>query len=160
MSDRPFARVYYVDLQRDYPGIYRDNEALSTYVRMLSLADATWPVTPDVPRSEKAIHVKKLVDASLVTLIPPYGFAIKGFDAERNARSNAASNAARTRWGNAAGSAERNANTSPVQPSPLRAQSAPKMNGHLIDPQKQTPEEYRRALEAAARRQRLPVEPA
>lgn len=155
MADRPFARVYYVDLQRDYSAIYRDNDALATYVRMLSLADATWPVTPDVPRSEKAVHVRKLVEATLVRLVPPYGFAIKGFDAERNARGNAASNAARTRWSNAAGSAGRNANTSPDQTRPVPTARSARTNGHIVDPQTQTPEDYQRAIEDARRRRGL-----
>lgn len=152
MSDRPFARVYYIDLERDYPEIYRDNDVFATYVRLLGIADAMWPATPEVPRSAKAPFVKKLVEASLVRMVPPYGFSIKGMDAERIARSNAARIAARSRWSTAEGIASGNASAmpTPVQSSPDQpvVRVASKKNGAILDERDLTAEEYAQRYEA------------
>ncbi len=119
MADRPFARVYYIDLERDYPSVWRDDAALATWTRLLATADAMWPAVPEVPRSARSALVSKLVTVGLVILVPPFGYRIKGLDAERTARSNAASNAARSRWGNADGSASAMPNqSSPDQSNP------------------------------------------
>lgn len=148
MSDRPFARVYYIDLERDYPEIYRDNDVFSTYVRLLGIADAMWPAVPEVPRSARASFVKKLVEASLVRMVPPYGFSIKGMDAERNARSNAARIAARSRWSSAEGNAS--AMPTPVQSSPDQpvVRIASKKNGAILDERDLSPEDYAKRYEA------------
>jgi hypothetical protein len=106
MSERPFARHYYIDLEADYPDIYRDDHLYATWSRMLNIAEHAWPVVPEVPRSAKGAYVKTLMDRGLVIAVKPFGYRIKGLDAERNARSNAASIAARTRWGNANGHAD------------------------------------------------------
>jgi hypothetical protein len=149
MSGRPFARIYYVDLQRDYPEVWRDNDVHATYSRLLALADATWPVIPEVPRSEKRPYVQKLIDASLVSMCSEFGYRIKGFDAERSARSNAASNAASIGWASRRASAG-------AMPTPVQSNSRPTpvpMPKDLIDPQKQTPEEYLAAVRAAQEHQ-------
>lgn len=148
MSGRPFARIYYVDLQRDYPEVWRDNDAHATYSRLLALADATWPVVPEVPRSEKRPHVQKLIDASLVSMCTEFGYRIKGFDAERSARSSKASNAAGSRWGIAPSNANGNANGNAL----LQTRPTPVPSVGFIDPQKQTPEEYAAAVIAAQER--------
>lgn len=103
---RPYARVYYVDLARDYPTVYRDALCLGTYVQLLSVADAMWPAVPEIPRSVKAPALKVLVDVGLIIPIAPDCYGIRGLDAERNARSIAGGNAARIRWGTADGNAE------------------------------------------------------
>jgi hypothetical protein len=162
---RPFARFYYVDFLRDYPQIARDNDALATYLRLLAIADAMYPAVPEVPRSEKAVHVRKLVEATLVKLVPPYGFQIKGMEVDRGRRYERARTAASTRWGTATGNAVSNAPSTatgnaisvPVHTRPAQVLDASK-NGHFPDPQKQTPEEYREGVEAAARRRGLPVD--
>jgi hypothetical protein len=176
VSGRPFARIYYVDLERDYPDVWRDDAALATYVRLLSIADAMWPAIPEVPRSAKAVVVKQLIDAvsrssaspgdgGLVIAVPPYSYRIRGLDAERTARSNAAGIASRIRWGTPASTPDGNAPanpagipthaTSPDQSRPVqpRAQSAPKKNGRIVDEQNWT-EEQRKAvyIEGMARR--------
>lgn len=144
MSGRPFARLYYVDLRRDYPDVWKDNDTFATYARLLSLADATWPLVPEVPRSEKRPHVEKLIASSLVQMVSEFGYQIKGFDAERSARSDAASNAARIGW--ASRRAYADAMPTPVQHNttqrPLR----------VIDPQKQSPEDYIAEVMAAQAR--------
>lgn len=153
MSGRPFARIYYVDLQRDYPDIWKDNDAHATYSRLLALADATWPVVPEVPRSEKRPHVQKLIDASLVSMCSEFGYRIKGFDAERSARSTKASIASGSRWGNAPSSASSSANGNAPGNALLQTRPTPVPSVGFIDPQKQSPEEYAAAVvDAQARR--------
>jgi len=145
METRPYARVYYVDLERDHPEVYRDNDLLSTWLRLLCVAEAMWPAVPEVPRSAKATLVRELVRLGLVILIAPYSFQVKGLDAERNARSNAARNAAASRWAMPSAMPKR---TEPNQtkPSPVLSQDI-----LTIDPQTQTPEEeaeaYAKAME-------------
>ena len=101
MTDRPFARVYYVDLERDYPEVYHDDHLYATWGRLLAIAEAMWPVVPEIPRSAKAAYVKALVATSLVIRDGAYGYRIKGLDDERTARRTAARTAASKRWRNA-----------------------------------------------------------
>lgn len=98
MSDRPYCRIYYVDLERDYPEVWASDAQLATFVRLLSRAEASWPIEQEVPRSARASIVQRLVDATLVERSGRFSYRIKGMDAERNARSNAARNAAASRW--------------------------------------------------------------
>ena len=93
MSDRNYVRVYYNDLERDYPDVWDDNQALASYVRLLAIAEAMWPMRPGWPQKASA----KLVDSGLLVALPRHRYTIKGLDAERNARSNAARNAAASR---------------------------------------------------------------
>lgn len=125
MSGRPFARHYYVDLERDYPAVWWDDHLYATFGRLLAVAESMWPATPEIPRSAKAPVVQRLIASGLVLAVPPYSFRIKGMDAERTARSTAARTAAGTRWGTANG----NAPAMPSQPASQanqRARSAPK----------------------------------
>jgi hypothetical protein len=137
MADRPFCRIYHADLALDYAKVWRDNDALATYVRLLSVADAMWPRPPEIPASAKPVHVQKLVAAGLVVPVPPDCYQIRGLDAERNARSNAARNAAAFRW--------RMPNpASPDQTSrSALALKTPKKNGVVLDERELSEEEQR-----------------
>lgn len=147
MSGRPFARLYYVDLRRDYPEVWKDNDLFATYSRLLSLADATWPVVPEVPRSEKRPHVERLIATSLVQMVSEFGYQIKGFDAERSARSNAASTAARIGWASRRADAPAYAR---AMPTPVQSNTTPSLR--VIDPQKLSPEEQAAGVIAAQER--------
>ena len=96
-EDRKYVRVYYNDLIRDYPEVWADNDLLATWLRLLSTADPMWPTPPEVPRSAKPSHLSKLVTSTLVE--ESMGrFRMKGLDAERTSRQDAARNAAAKRW--------------------------------------------------------------
>jgi hypothetical protein len=127
MADRPYSRIYYVDLQRDYADVWHDDAALATYIRLLTVAEAMWPALPEVPRSARPRPLRVLVDAGLVLTIArgPY-YRIKGMDAERTARSSAASHAARIRHGTAETMPNR---AEPNQTEPTRAQERAPKNG-------------------------------
>jgi hypothetical protein len=98
MALRPYARVYYIDMETDHPEVWRDDEALATWVRLLVVAEAMWPAVPEIPRSAKDASVRKLVRSGLVIPVAPFGFCIKGLNAERSARSIAGRIAGENRW--------------------------------------------------------------
>jgi hypothetical protein len=102
----PYLEVYW-RLADEYPDIWDDDKALSWYVRLLRSAEAAWPTAADVPVGVPAKTWQVLVSADLI--LPERGgrrYRVRGLDKKRNARSSAASNAARSRWSNATGNAE------------------------------------------------------
>jgi len=98
---RLFVKVYYEDLERDYPEVWHDPDAVITWLRLLVIQDKLWPQTPPLPRFAKARVLTQLTKCGLVILVPPDGYRIKGYQSDRLARQDAARNAARMRWGNA-----------------------------------------------------------
>lgn len=120
MSERPYARVYYVDLERDYPEVWKDDAMLATFVRLLCLCEAAYPMRLEIPRSADDAAVERLLATGLVFSAGGFTFGIKGMDAERNARSNAARNAAASRWSDARAMPNR---TEPNQTKPNRLPS-------------------------------------
>jgi hypothetical protein len=99
MGGRPFARIYYADLQRDYPDIWFDHGALGAWVRLLAIADQSWPVPGELPSSVRKADVKRLADASLIVLEGHGRYRIKGYEKERVARQEHASAAAQGKYG-------------------------------------------------------------
>jgi 5-methylcytosine-specific restriction endonuclease McrA len=96
---RPYSRVYWsiVD-DPDFDGIYGDNSALATWLRLLIVADGTWPATAPLPRSVREAPLRKLVNKGLIALLPGDRYRVKGLDAERERRSSSASASATLRW--------------------------------------------------------------
>lgn len=117
-NDRKYVRVYYNDLIRDYPEVWSDNDQLATWLRLLATADPMWPTPPELPRSVKARALGRLVDASLVSTVADGRYRMKGMEAERTRRGDAARNAAAMRW-HGKGTAEPmpSTNTSKAEPS-------------------------------------------
>ena len=99
MSERPFARVYYIDLQRDYPAIWDDEGALGTWLHLLCLAEQTWPLRPKVPRSVKPRQLRKLPEAGLVE-VTDGRTSPKGWESERRERMDRARSSVAVRWNN------------------------------------------------------------
>lgn len=97
-AERKYVRVYYNDLIRDYPDIWADDAALATWLRMLATADPMWPTPPELPRSVRGRALTRLKTASLVETLPMQRFRMKGMEAERTKRQDAARNAAASRW--------------------------------------------------------------
>jgi hypothetical protein len=96
--ERKYVRVYYNDLIRDYPEVWSDNDQLATWLRLLATADPMWPTPPELPRTVRSRPLAALVSASLVEIITTHRFRMKGMDAERSRRQDAARNAAASRW--------------------------------------------------------------
>lgn len=111
--------MYYDDMIRDYEGVWNNNDQLATWVRMLAAADPVWPTPPELPRSVKPSVLARLKESSLIETLPAHRYRIKGFDLEREARSNAGRNAAAVRW-----QSKGNANAMPT-PTPVPSQTKP-----------------------------------
>jgi hypothetical protein len=116
-QDDPYLEVYW-RLADEYPEVWDDDHALAWYVRLLRAAEAAWPTAPDTPAGIPPKTWSLLVS---VELIEPtrHGrrYRVRGLDKKRNARSTAASIAARSRWrnetGNASGTPDGNAEVMP-----------------------------------------------
>jgi hypothetical protein len=91
-----YSRLYH-RFQSEFPTIYADDHALASWVRLLLVADASWPMRPPVPRSVKAKPLAALVDCGLVVLEGD-AYTVRGLDAERSRRRDAARVGAAQRW--------------------------------------------------------------
>lgn len=122
MTNRPYARVYYDQLEQEFPEVWQDATLGWTWLRLLVVAEKMWPTVPEVPRSLRQKSVLRLMELGLVIPVPPHGFRIRGLDAERTRRSNAARSAARNRWGNAGHEMpSRDEDQDEIPPTPRRA---------------------------------------
>jgi hypothetical protein len=132
---RPYARVYYVDLERDHLDVWRDDLALATWLRLLAVAEAMWPAIPEIPRSADDEAVKRLLRAGLLVSVPPYRYQIKGLDAERSTRSSAARIAAENRWRKEHGLPPLDAlAVSKIMPNPAEPSNAkPNQPGRIVE---------------------------
>lgn len=101
MSERqPYSRVYWsIRTDPKFDGIYADDRHLATWLRLLIAADATWPAPADVPASARKSSINALVEAKLIDLLPSGMFKVRGLDAERGRRRDAAREGADIRYG-------------------------------------------------------------
>ena len=95
MSDDPYSRHYW-RFADEYPDIYEDDAAYALWGRLLRLGDMAWPSAAHLPYGVKKGALKRLVDADLIFQESGGRFRVRGMDKERSARSQAASNAARS----------------------------------------------------------------
>ena len=100
MSDvkRRFIRIYYTDLQRDYPEVWFDPTCLATYNRLLALADAAYPANPELYRAVRRADLALLEKVGLVTLLDHGLYAMKGYEKERSERSEKARQSVSSRY--------------------------------------------------------------
>jgi hypothetical protein len=99
VSDGEYARVYHAIVDDPkFVTVYDVDAALATWLRLLIIADQAWPSSAILPGNAKQRTVKLLADAGLVDLQPGWRYRIHGLDAEREARSEKARNAAAKRW--------------------------------------------------------------
>lgn len=92
----PYSRLYH-RFAEEFHDVYADDQALSTWIRLLLLADASWPMRPPLPRSVRARVLRTLITAGLV-IFDGDTYTIRGLDAERTRRRDAAVRAAGKRW--------------------------------------------------------------
>jgi hypothetical protein len=132
-EERKYVKVFHADLISDYPDVWDDDAALATWLRLLVAADGSWPAPAELPRYVKDKPLASLTAAGLVVVERTHRFRIKGMDADRNARRNAASNAAASRW-----HSEGNAKDMPTkaeQSKPEQSSIAPATNDPFDDPE-------------------------
>lgn len=124
-EDRKYSRVYHeaVDDPK-FRDVWHDDARLALWVRLLVIADASWPMSATLPRSVRPSALAALVACGLIDLTNGDHYRIHGLDAERQVRSDAGAHAAQSRWhtsrnaeGNAVriadGNADGNAETMP-----------------------------------------------
>lgn len=128
MSDeRKYSRVYHEAVgDPRFATVWPSDPNLALWLRLLVLADGSWPAPAPIPRSARKAPLAALVEAGLVELVPGDLYLIHGMKAERSRRSAHAAYAAGMRWhgdrnagsnarSNARGNAEGNAQTMPRQ---------------------------------------------
>ena len=92
MGERaPYSRVYWtiIDDER-FANVYKSDAALATWLRLLLIADQSWPASAHIPARSSRRAVRLLSAAGLIETIPGQLFRIHGLDAERERRSAAA----------------------------------------------------------------------
>lgn len=137
--DDPYLEVYW-RLAEEYPEVWDDDRALAWYLRLLKAAEAAWPTAADTPAGIHPRTWDLLTAGSDAVVVPEAGgrrYRIRGLDKKRDARSTAASKAARSRWRNAArtanGIADGNAETMPQKQSKSRAEIGHTRPTDLLD---------------------------
>ena len=99
MSTRPYSLVYWSVVDDPmFEGIYDDDAAFATWLRLLLLADGTYPAPAPIPSTTRNKPLARLVEAGLVELMPGRRYRVRGLSAERERRSQTASASARLRW--------------------------------------------------------------
>lgn len=99
MTSRPYSRVYWSVVDDPmFEVIYDDDAAFATWLRLLLLADGTYPAPAPIPGTTRRKPLDKLVEAGLVELMPGRRYRVRGLTAERERRSQTASASARLRW--------------------------------------------------------------
>lgn len=105
-EQRRFARVYYDDLEKDFPAVFFDPTCFSTYVRLLVGADKSWPSLPELPKAIRRADLQmltSLTDAqghTLISLEPAGRYSVLGYAKDRGARESHARKGGIARWQN------------------------------------------------------------
>lgn len=137
-TDPKYSRVYHSIIDDPkFAGVYDDDRALATWLRLLILADAVWPASASLPRNVSTSALRKLIGVGLVDEVPGHRFRIHGLDTERNRRSEPARKAAAMRWhseGNPGGPPPRNASQAkPSQDETSLAEPSPREERDILD---------------------------
>ena len=97
-DERKYVRLYYSVIDDPkFESIYGDDAAWAAYTRLLMLADSMWPASPPIPKSCKPAAFRKLVNETIVDVLPGGKFRIHGLDAERERRKESAVRSASAR---------------------------------------------------------------
>jgi hypothetical protein len=129
-TDRRYARIYYDELEREFPDVWRDPVLRGEYTLLLAVADRAWPASPEVPRLARSAAVRRLAEAGLIFLEEPYHYRCRGMDKERSARRERAAHAAGVRYADrtaastASGTAGSTASAMPNRAEPSRAEKS------------------------------------
>lgn len=111
MATGQYVKLYHV-LMDEHPSVWNSDAQLGAFVRLLVVADKFWPQWAPLPHRTPAYRALK--DCGLVIEnMAGTSYTIQGLDKQRTRRSEHASHAASSRWGNAPSNA---------QPMPSRAE--------------------------------------
>jgi hypothetical protein len=122
----PYVRVYYriIDDPK-FRDVYDDDSRLACWMRLLLVADGTWPAPAPIPVNVKRSAFQHLVDVGLVDLFPGSRYRIHGMDAERGERRDRASAAARIMHSKRSANAEHEQSDSSATAEQQSMHSAP-----------------------------------
>lgn len=130
----PYVRVYYrVIDDPKFAGVFDDDARLACWLRLLLVADGTWPAPAPIPANVRRAPFQHLVDVGLVDVLPGGRYRIHGMDSERGERRARAQKAANTRHsGSSAGAmqahsgstagAKRRADDTNMHSAPIRSE--------------------------------------
>jgi hypothetical protein len=90
MSDRaPYSRVYWGIVDDDkFQTVYDDDRHLATWLRLLLVADQSWPASAHLPAGCRRSSVAELERVQLIDLAGNR-YRVRGLDAERGRRAEA-----------------------------------------------------------------------
>lgn len=95
----PYVRVYTsIISDPKFAGVYGDDKALATWLRLLIIADSMYPAPGHLPLRVDMKAVEKLAKVELIDLLPGDLYRFHGLEAERESRSRRASESAQLRW--------------------------------------------------------------
>lgn len=96
---RPYSRVYWEVVDDDkFATVWGDNHSLATWLRLLMAADMAWPASSSLYDGVHRASVTRLCEVGLVDMQPGGRYRIHGLDKERQERSDAATDAVKTRY--------------------------------------------------------------
>lgn len=120
-----YSRVHHsiIDDKR-FEHVYPDDAALAAWLRLLIVADGTYPAPAPLPIGLKRRALAVLLDAGLIERVGPMHYRVHGLASERQMRSQSGRNAAAVRW-HSEGNARREEQSKEEQ-STTRAKREPK----------------------------------
>lgn len=158
MSDRaPYSRVYWsvVDDPK-FAAIYDDDKHLSTWLRLLLVADQAHPASANIPLGTRRTSVIALAEAGLIDMGTGSRYRVHGLDAERARRKEAATTRKPERGPNGTPTVPgREANGLGVRGLSL---DEPRQDETSITPRKREPKNGSPSLIDAYRKQGMPVD--
>jgi len=95
----PYVRVYYrVIDDPKFTDVFDHDDRLACWLRLLLIADGTYPSPAPIPHGIKRGALAHLVTVGIIDLEPGNRYRIHGMKAEREGRSKKAADAAAERW--------------------------------------------------------------
>lgn len=109
-ADGKYARVYFsIEDDERFRDVYHDPRHLGTWLQLLLVAEAMYPLAAPLPAYVSKGSLKVLVDAGIIDLCPHQHYRVHGLASEREKRAEKARLAAAVRW-HSGGNADGNAN--------------------------------------------------
>lgn len=94
-----YSRIYWEAVDDvKFATVWDDDRALAAWLRLLIVADMSWPSSAPIPIGTNAKALEKLESVRLIERMTGSRFRVVGLDAERTRRADAARTGADARW--------------------------------------------------------------